>query len=93
MPGCWQLERVLFNLNAHCSTVFSLSDEKDVHLVGQRCPVHPLEVKQVLSFRELKFLIWNMFLNTSMNTSMLVFHVCFWHPNPNPEELYVMVML
>jgi len=24
----------LFNLNAHCMTVFSLPDEKEVHLMG-----------------------------------------------------------
>jgi hypothetical protein len=35
-----QLEQV----NAHCRTVFLLSDEKDVRLVGHRCPVHVLNV-------------------------------------------------
>jgi len=29
----------LCNLSAHCRTVFSLLDKKDVHFMGQRCPV------------------------------------------------------
>jgi len=35
----------LFNLNAHCGTLFSLSYEKDVLLMGQHCPVCPFIVK------------------------------------------------
>ena len=69
--------RALFSFNAHCSTVFFLSDKKDVHLMGQHCP--PLKFKQVQSFRELRLIFWNMFLNTSM----LVFHVCFWPLPPS----------
>jgi hypothetical protein len=37
--------RALFNLNAHSETVFSLLEEKGVHLMGLRCPIHPLTVK------------------------------------------------
>jgi hypothetical protein len=33
----------LFTFSAHCGTVFSVSDEKDVHLMGQCCPVHALK--------------------------------------------------
>jgi hypothetical protein len=36
--------RALFNVNAHCGTVFSSLDEKDLHSVGQHCPVRPLKV-------------------------------------------------
>jgi hypothetical protein len=35
----------LFNLNAHCKAMFSLSDEKNVHLMGQCCPIYKLKVK------------------------------------------------
>jgi hypothetical protein len=35
----------LFNLNTHCGTVLSLSDEKDVHLMEQFCPISLLKVK------------------------------------------------
>ena len=38
----------LFNLTAHCKTVFSHLDEKDVHLMGQSCPVHTLKVDKPL---------------------------------------------
>jgi len=34
----------LFNYNAHCGTVLSLSDKKDVYLMGQCCSSHPLNV-------------------------------------------------
>jgi hypothetical protein len=36
---------VLFSLNNHCRTVFSLSGEKDVDLIGQCCCVWPLKLK------------------------------------------------
>jgi hypothetical protein len=36
--------RALFNLNPHCGTAFSLLDEKDIHSMGQHCPVHLLKV-------------------------------------------------
>jgi hypothetical protein len=39
--------RALFNINAHSRTVFSLSDRKDVHLMEQLCPVHPLKVTEI----------------------------------------------
>jgi hypothetical protein len=35
----------LFNLNAHCRTLFSLLDKKGIHLIGECCPVCPLKVK------------------------------------------------
>lgn len=35
-----------FSLNAHCWTVFSLLDEKDVHVMGQHCPVCLFKVKE-----------------------------------------------
>jgi len=35
----------LFNLNAHCGTLFSLSYEKEVLLMGWHCPVCPFRVK------------------------------------------------
>ena len=35
----------LFNYNAHCGTVLSLSDKKDVYLMGHCCSSHPLNVK------------------------------------------------
>jgi hypothetical protein len=36
--------QALLNLNAHCVTMHSLSDKKDVHLMGQCCPSHLLKV-------------------------------------------------
>ena len=33
--------RTLLNLNAHFGTMLSISDKKDVHLMGQYCPVCP----------------------------------------------------
>jgi hypothetical protein len=36
--------RALFNLNAHCGTVVSCSDEKVVHFMGRR-PIRPLRIK------------------------------------------------
>jgi hypothetical protein len=41
------LAEALFNFNAHCRTMFSLSDEECVHVIGQHCPVHPLKVKDM----------------------------------------------
>jgi len=35
----------LFNLKAHCGTVLSLLDGRDVHLKGQCCPICLLKVK------------------------------------------------
>ena len=35
----------LINLNAHCGAVFCCSDEKNVHLMGQYCPIHVPKVK------------------------------------------------
>jgi hypothetical protein len=50
----WPLEhqvsaviRALFNLNAHHGTVFPLSDERDVHLMGQHCPIRLLQSNTV----------------------------------------------
>jgi len=43
MPGfcCgWNIT----NLNAHCEKMFLLLGEKDVHLMGQCCPIHLLMV-------------------------------------------------
>jgi hypothetical protein len=36
--------RAVFSLNAHCRTVFSLSDEKDVHLMSQHSPIDSLKL-------------------------------------------------
>jgi hypothetical protein len=36
--------RAVFILNVQCRIVFSLSDEKYVHLMGQPCPVHLLRL-------------------------------------------------
>jgi len=33
--------RALLNLSAHFGTVLSISDKKDVHLLGQYCPLCP----------------------------------------------------
>jgi hypothetical protein len=33
------MARAEFNLNAHCRTVFSLLDEKDVHLMSKHYPI------------------------------------------------------
>jgi hypothetical protein len=38
----------LFSLNAHCRTVFSCLDEKNMHSVGEFCRVHLLKVKEKL---------------------------------------------
>jgi len=35
----------LFNYSVHCGTVLSLSDKKDVYLMGHCCSTHPLNVK------------------------------------------------
>lgn len=47
-PFKWQVSAAAeaqFNLNSHCRTMFSLPDEKDVvHIMGQRCPIHPFKV-------------------------------------------------
>lgn len=37
--------RAPINLNAHCRAIFSHSDEKGVHLMGQICPICLLKVK------------------------------------------------
>lgn len=37
--------RELFSSDAHCCTMFSPMDEKDVHLPGQHCPIPLLNVK------------------------------------------------
>lgn len=37
----------LFDLSAHHGTVFRLSDERDVHLMGQHCPIRPLKSNTV----------------------------------------------
>jgi len=39
--------RALLNLNACFGTVFSISDKKDVHLMGQYCPVCPNKVMEL----------------------------------------------
>jgi hypothetical protein len=39
--------RTLFHLNAHSGTVFSLSDDKDVHLMGHCSPICLLEAKML----------------------------------------------
>jgi hypothetical protein len=39
--------RTLFSFNAHCGTVFSLSDKHDLHLMG-KCPIYP-EVKDTMA--------------------------------------------
>ena len=31
----YAVARVLFSENSHCSTVFSIPDKKDIHLMGQ----------------------------------------------------------
>ena len=41
------VDGVLFNLNSHCSTPFSLSNEKDVHLIGPHCPICLLKVNDI----------------------------------------------
>ena len=35
----------LFNYNSRCGTALSLSDKKDVYLMGKCCSSHPLNVK------------------------------------------------
>ena len=39
-------EKALFNLHAHCRTVFSSAYERDEHLSEQHCHVHLLQVKR-----------------------------------------------
>lgn len=38
----------LFNLNNHCRTVFSHSDEKVIDLREEYCPVKPLKVNLIV---------------------------------------------
>jgi hypothetical protein len=38
-------DRTLFNLNAYCGTMFSLSGDKGVHLIRKLYPIHSLKVK------------------------------------------------
>ena len=33
----------LVNLNAHCSKMFTFSNTKDIHLMRDHCPSHPLK--------------------------------------------------
>jgi hypothetical protein len=33
----------LFCLNAHCGTAFAIPDKKDIHIMGELCPVHLLK--------------------------------------------------
>jgi hypothetical protein len=40
------MAEALFNLVAHCRTVISFSDEKDVHLLGQHYRLDLLKVKK-----------------------------------------------
>jgi hypothetical protein len=53
----------VFNLNARCATVFSLSDETDVHLMGQHFLVHPLKVNVCATYS-------SCFLNYVYSTSI-----------------------
>ena len=39
------MAKAVFNLNAHCGTVFTFLDEKDVHSTNQHCPICPLKLK------------------------------------------------
>ena len=39
--------RTLLKLNAHCGAVFSYSDEQDVHLLAQHCPICLLKVNEL----------------------------------------------
>jgi len=50
MYGHWNVSAVigaLFNLIAHHGTVFHLSDVRDVHLMGQHCPIRLLKSNTV----------------------------------------------
>jgi hypothetical protein len=60
---------LLFNLNSHCGTVFSLSDEKDVHLMGQHCAVCLLKVKCLLWAD-----IWGRYLQTEVHGCHLIWY-------------------
>jgi hypothetical protein len=42
----------LFNLNAHSRTIFSLSNVRDVHLMGQGCHVRLSKVNDAVSSKD-----------------------------------------
>ena len=77
------LAELLLNLNAHCRTVFSLSDKKVAYLMRQYHPVHPLKV---LSTQKTQSLSWSLaIMNPNMCSSLKILLDIWQNHNSIPQ--------